>query len=57
MSHVYGSLELVAVIPPAHAPRAQGALIARQSVTAVEMSLPNTLTVTNGSNAAVIVFE
>lgn len=57
MSHVYRSLELVAVVPHAHAPRAQGALIARQSVTAVEISLPNTLTTTNGHNATVIVFE
>jgi hypothetical protein len=35
----------------------KGAQIARQSVTAVEMSLPNTLTMTNGRNATVIVFE
>ena len=57
MSHVYRSLELVAVAPYARAPRAHGALLACQSVVAVEISLPNTLTMTTGRNATVIVFE
>jgi len=56
VSHVYRSLELVAVVPHAHAPRALGALLARKSVTAVEISLPNNLTITIGRNATVIVF-
>jgi hypothetical protein len=48
---------LVAVVPHTHAPLAQGALLACQSVIAIEISLPNTLTMTTGSNATVIVFE
>lgn len=57
VSHVYRSLELVTVVPHAHAPRAHGALLARQSVIAVQISLTNTLTMTTGRNATVIVSE
>jgi len=57
VSHVYRSLGLVAVVPRAHAPRAHGALLARQSVIAVEISLPKDLTMSTGRNVAIIVFE
>jgi len=57
VSHIYRSLELGAVVPHARASRAHGELLARQSVTAIEISLPNTLTMTTGRNAAIIVFE
>lgn len=57
MSHVYGSMELLAVVPHTHAPRAHGAVLARQSIVAVEKKKPNTLTMTTGRNATVIIFE
>jgi hypothetical protein len=57
VSHVYRSLELVTAVPHAHAPRVHGALLARQSFIAVEISLPNILTMTTGRNSTVIVFE
>jgi hypothetical protein len=57
VSHVYRSLELGAVVPHAHASREHGALLARQSVISVEISLPKALTMATGRNAAIIVFE
>jgi len=50
-------MELLAVVPHTHAPRAHGAVLARQSIVAVEKKKPNTLTMTTGRNATVIIFE
>ena len=57
MSHACRSLELVAIVPRAHAPRVQEVLLARRSVITVEGSSPIILTMTTRSNATVIVFE
>ena len=57
MSHACRSLELVAIVPRAHAPRVQEVLLARRSVITVEGSSPIILTMTTRRNATVIVFE